>query len=1014
MGKQKNRVMMLILAVLLYSVICYADDSDYYLIVFDGPIMQEWKDTLSGMGVVFSNYVPDYSFVVSFSPLMESEIENLDFVASVSPYAPKFRYSQDLKKKSSSSKSGFYVLLHDGADDVMVQLSARNITSKLVSDGKLRVDVRYSDIDFISSLEGVSWVEEVPRYVLVNDQAAIIVSANTSWDLHGLSGLNQVVAISDSGIDTGFDDNMSDDFFGKIIIFNWIGTSADDVNGHGTHTTGSLAGSGNYSDGAFKGMAYNSNIVFQAIGDDSGTTSVYPPSNLSDLFIEAYNNGARVHSNSWGSTSNLGDYVSDSQTIDDFMWNYTDFLVVFAAGNAGSGLNTVEFPSTAKNGLSIGATENNRPAKGGSSDNIDEVASFSSRGPCDDGRVKPDLVVPGTAIVSSKSSLGVTSCTSSYESNSNYSYCQGTSMATPISAGVVALVQEHYNNLGVSPSAALVKAVLINGAMDIGYGIPSNHTGWGRINLTDSLFPSLPRVINYTDYSSNLSTSESVSYNFTVYNDSVPLKITLVWTDYPGEVGAAKELVNDLNLVVTASDGSVFNGNDVMNPFNDEYDDTNNVEQVNVSNVSVGSYLVNVSAFNIPNGPQGFALVVSGAVQPLVTLITGNDFAFTSNPVTLNFSVSDAYNSSNCSLFIDDVFNDSTVMSGSESYFQLSLDHGSYNWSVQCDDGSFNAVSDTNDFVVDLSPTVTIDSPGNVSYPYTSVEFNFSVQNVEACWYDIGGGNVSLDSCSNITFELNETSYSLYLFANYSDGFENYSSVDFGIDLTYPLVSLVSPSNSSTWSSLNNVNFVFNVTDSEISNCSLIVNDAVAVTNDSIYLGQNTITHTLSNANYNWSVSCSDLASNTNSSETYSLAVSYSASQNSNLGGGGGGGSGGGGAGVSFECQELWQCAVWSECDNRVQTRVCTDMNGCGTAKKKPVVSRICGADYTLQGDERLNKTAEPTGAAVSEVPKTVQIPRVYPYVFSKVYFYGPLIIILSIILAYALLKRVVLAKKQP
>jgi subtilisin family serine protease len=1016
MNMQKRMVMLILLAVSLFCCVSYADDSDYYLVKFSGPIMPEWKDTLSSMGVIFSEYVPDYSFVVSFTPSMRPDVQSLDFVDSVISYSPKLKYYPSLKSVSSADDVNFYVLLHDGANssDALEKLSQQNLNVSLISEGKLRVTCKYSQLDSISSIDDVSWIEQVPRYVLVNDQAAIIISADTTWDSHGLSGLNQVVAIADSGLDTGFSVNMSDDFFGKVTIFNWYGTSADDTNGHGTHTSGSIAGSGNYSNDLFKGMAYNANIVFQAIGDDSGTKYVYPPNNISDLFIEAYSNGARVHSNSWGSDANLGEYTVDSQSIDDFMWNYTDFLIVFAAGNAGSSLGTVEFPSTAKNGLSVGASENYRPSKGDTADNIDEVASFSSRGPADDGRVKPDLVSPGTYIVSSKSTLGVTSCTSSYETNSNYSYCSGTSMATPIAAGAVALVQEHYKGLGVTtPSAALVKAVLINGAMDIGYGLPSNETGWGRINLTESLYPSTPKVINYTDYATGLSTGESFTYNFTVYNDSVPLKVTVVWTDYPSEVGASKNLVNDLNLVVTSSDGSVFNGNDVLNPFNNEVDDTNNVEQVNISNVSMGSYLVNVSAFNIPNGPQPFALVVSGAVKPFITLITPNNYAFTSEDVMLNFSVDDAYNSSNCSLLIGDVFNSSVVMSGVEYYFELNLTQLSYNWSVQCDDNSYNAISDTNTFVVDLSPTIIIDSPSNVSYPLTSVEFNFSVQNVEACWYNIGEGNVTLESCSNITLELNETSYSLYLFANYSDGFENYSNVDFNVDLTYPLVSLVSPSDSSTWSSSNNVNFVFNVTDSEISNCSLLVNDAVAVTNESVMLGQNTITHTLSNANYNWSVSCSDPASNTNSSDTYSLTVSYSApQQNNNLGGGGGGGSSGGSSGVSLECQELWQCTVWSECSNRVQTRVCTDLNGCGTAKKRPIVSRICGSDYTLQDANK--KSPEATGAAVSETPKKVEQPaRIYPSVFNKLYFYGPLVIILTIIITYVVVKRVVLAKKQ-
>jgi len=863
------------------------------------------------------------------------------------------------------------------------------------SEDKLKVAAFYSQVDSISSIDAVSWIEEVPKYFVYNDVASVIISANSSWDYYGLSGFNQTVAISDSGLDTGSDNNISADFKGKVIFFNWYGSSPDDNNGHGTHTTGSIAGSGNNSQGQFKGMAYNANIVFQALGDNTGSNSVYPPDNLSDLFIQAYDNGSRVHSNSWGSPSNPGDYSADSQTVDDFSWNYTDFLVVFSAGNQGSGLNTVAFPSTSKNCLSIGASENDRPDKGGSSDNIDEVASFSSRGPTDDGRIKPDLVAPGTSIVSVKSSVGSNSCSSLFSSNGNYSYCSGTSMAAPITAGAAVLVREYYSTLGINPSSALVKASLINGAMDIGYGIPSNETGWGRINLSESTHPPRPKVLNYTDYSPGLSTSESASFYYTVYNDSVPLKVTLVWTDYPADLSAEKTLVNDLNLVVASPDGSVFNGNDNEVPFNDLSDNKNNVEQVSISNLSLGSYIVNVSAFNIPNGPQPFALVVSGPIAPFVYLLTENNSAFVSSNVILNFSVDDSYNSSNCSLFLNGVLNDIKVNVSAYSSFELNLSRGSHNWSVSCDDGLFISESDVFFFVIDLSPTIMISSPENITYSSALLDLNFSVSNPDSCWYSIGSGNVSLNSCSNTTLAVNESSYLLYLFANYSDGSENFSSVAFRSDVTPPVISLVSPSDGSV-SSSSAVNFVFNVSDSEVDNCSLFVDEAVVLTNSS-YVGEQSFVYTLSNGNYNWSVSCSDMAANTNSSQTYSLTVSYnppvsdSPSQPSSSGGGGGGGGGGGSSSKNVvSCEESWTCSAWSDCVGNSQKRFCTDMNGCGTASKKPLTSMVCASPYVLfeNGTEVPERKAE----ADVEKPESIQKSEIVPPYKVNLYFYGPFI----------------------
>lgn len=1012
----KKRLVLLLFIIPIYAHLCFAQEG-YFIVKFQGPVEPEWKSQLEAMNISFLAYISDFSFIAQMDPGIISKVENLSFIFSVTPYKPKYKYNVPDNKVSSLQKSEFYVLLHEGVNLEIVAEKVSGLgVEVLSSEGKLKVFAKYSQLYSIASLEEVYWIEQVPRYVLVNDQAAMIISANTSWEVYGLSGFNQTVAISDSGLDTA-DDSISDDFRGKVSLFNWYGSSANDKNGHGTHVAGSLAGSGNNSNGQFRGIAYNSHLVMQAIGDDDGSSSVYPPDKFSDMFIQAYDEGARVHSNSWGSASGLGDYTSDSQSVDDFMWNYTHFLVVFSAGNLGPGLNTVAFPSTCKNCLSVGSTENFRPDKGTGADNISEVVSFSSRGPSDDGRVKPDLVAPGTFIVSAKSSAGDNFCNSLYEFNGNYSYCTGTSMSAPIVAGSAAIVREHYSSFGVEPSAALVKATLINGAMDIGYGIPSNHSGWGLINLSESLHPANQKVVNFTDYSAGLSTGDSVSFNFTSYNDSVPLKVTLVWTDYPGGVSANKTLVNDLNLVVVSPDGSVFRGNDVLQPFSDYVDDVNNVEQVNISNLSVGSYLVNVSAFNVPNGPQPFALVVSGPTSispPVVSLLTPNSSSSTSPAVTLNFSVSDDYDSLlNCSLFLNSLLNETKEAIGN-SYFELNLSHGSYSWSVLCNDSSSSSESEVYSFLVDLSPEVVVGSPENITYPYSLVDLNFSVAGYESCWYNLGGENISLENCSNASLLLNESSYSLYLYANNSLGFENFSSADFRVDLTPPLINLDAPADSSSWSSSNTVSFLFQVSDVEVENCSLLVNDVVVLTNESSVPGTQSFYYDLSNGLYNWSVSCSDSASNYNVSQSYSLAVSFTEQQPSSQGssGGGGGGGGSGGSYTQPACTELWSCSAWSECLNNVQKRVCTDLNGCSSAEKKPLTSRVCVSDTYVIFE---NSTPQSAEQAVVEEPPKLESPapqRVF-YKLNKLYFYAPLVLILSGILVYVLCKRFLFKRKN-
>jgi hypothetical protein len=264
---------------------------------------------------------------------------------------------------------------------------------------------------------------------------------------------------------------------------------------------------------------------------------------------------------------------------------------LFAAGNSGVDadadgvidLGNVIVPATAKNIISVGASENNRPAltrawgpderfpadpiaRDRRADAPWGLAAFSSRGYTLDGRVKPDIVAPGTYISSTKSVFYTAVA-------GDYMYAQGTSMAAPLVAGAAALVREFLTRtMQIEPSAALVKAILANGATELypgQYGPagsitqeikltrPSPQAGWGRVNLEASLFPVDPRRTWYWDtshdYTSSLnllSTGQTATYTFEL-TSSAPVSITLAWTDYPGAPAANGALVNDLDLQVT-------------------------------------------------------------------------------------------------------------------------------------------------------------------------------------------------------------------------------------------------------------------------------------------------------------------------------------------------------------------------------------------------------------------------------------------------------------------------------
>jgi len=538
----------------------------------------------------------------------------------------------------------------------------------------------------LTALDGLMRVEEkhVPR--LQNDVARLAIGkgvvTNNPGGL-GLSGAGEVVAVADTGLDTGDPNTIHLDFRGRIqditsfpIAPSWAtyvtNPGADDgpddrYSGHGTHTSGSVLGDGARAQALglnpIQGMAPAAKLVFQAIeqtpvwtqqmqldflqhNQQPPTSGLYGiPDNLEDLFSAAYAKGARIHSNSWGG-GNPGDYGAQSESVDRFMWNNRDFLVVIAAGNDGKeipggstiALGSVTPPGTSKNCLTVGASENPRGAQftntygqwwpddfpnpplqtDSMTDSVDDLVAFSSRGPCATQRRKPDVVAPGTFVLSTRSSRIPSNNFgwSSYPPAKNdYMYDGGTSMATPLTAGSTALVREYLrSSVGISkPSAALLKAAIIHSAQYVKYRYANaasgpwadDEQGWGRIELSSLLAPSAPSKILFFDEDVQLQQGQQQDFQIAVNDPSVPLRITMVYTDFPGP-----NLINNLNLFAYDPQGQYTLGNDFQTTGTP--DAVNNVEGIVVPNPKLGTWTVRVVATGLGNAPQSFALVISG------------------------------------------------------------------------------------------------------------------------------------------------------------------------------------------------------------------------------------------------------------------------------------------------------------------------------------------------------------------------------------------------------------------
>lgn len=408
----------------------------------------------------------------------------------------------------------------------------------------------------------------------------------------GLTGEGQIVAVADSGLDSGDINDLHPDLRsvpGKmpkvVLLKSWAGrVVADDPDGHGTHMAATIAGTGAASNGKFRGVAPGAGVYFQAILDSEGNPA--PPANLADLFYPAYSAGARVHVNGWGGGPDT--YLGYAAQVDDFARNHPDFLAIFGAGNSGPSAGTITGEANSKNALAIGASILPRPAFVPGEGDTAAPASFSSRGPAGDGRIKPELLAPASAVISAKSRL-VEGNLPEYQ---DYTRLQGTSMAAAVAGGSAVLVREYFKKYMdmTTPSAALVKAALINGARPAAGGPAQD--GFGVIDLAGTIIALKENTFSLADEWAGVSQGEEITYTFHVSDTSAPFEATLAWTDPPAEPGSAKTLVNDLDLIVRTPDGRVYYGNHFLGA--NAPDRTNNVEQVYLPAPSPGDYTITV------------------------------------------------------------------------------------------------------------------------------------------------------------------------------------------------------------------------------------------------------------------------------------------------------------------------------------------------------------------------------------------------------------------------------------
>lgn len=638
--------------------------------------------TKRGLRVV--GFVPNRAFVVEASAEHRAQLANDPAIRFVGDWRADYKIADGVLDDAGDVE--LTVLLFRGAQaDAVRALAASRRMAVLLdreSAGQITLRLRVpreAAAEAVAELalqEAVQWIERYRMPHPMNHNAVGPIQANMAsggvpptaaasplWQ-RGILGSGQIVAVADSGLDrnegwfnrynngitlnTEITDaaNTMPPTPGPVwpnrkVFGYWVmpGATAYDNNAtcgsastsyHGTHTSGSVAGdagtastptAANYQSG--EGMAPNAQLLFQDIGHD--TSGCLSGEGGVPMWQQASAVGAKISSNSYGSDYS-GAYTASDAEVDQTLWQDDDMLIVFSAGNDGSGARTIGHPGHSKHALTVGALGANT-----SNSMSNSVIWFSSRGPTSDGRRKPDIMAPGVGIVSARGNTNNTNPPSD-PNQATTQTMDGTSMATPITAGGAALARQYFEDgfypTGTStlpdarsPLGAELKAVLLNGTAFIG-GAPDNNYGWGRVWLDNNLFfPGDARKLRSFAKRQDVGIAQGETDEYTVQVAAgQEFRATLTWYDPPAAPGlAGRALINDLDLEVVAGantyKGNVFSG--AQSATGGSADTINPVEQVRLTSPTAGTYTIRVRGTQVPGDGspyserQGYALAVS-------------------------------------------------------------------------------------------------------------------------------------------------------------------------------------------------------------------------------------------------------------------------------------------------------------------------------------------------------------------------------------------------------------------
>jgi subtilisin family serine protease len=644
-----------------------------WLVHLTGPVRREWLTRLRRLGVNPVGYIAYQTLVCRpWRDALATDLKNLEFVDWLGPYPTSAKLAPELVAASAGSENGdspsereaarysprFPSLLSpssslfvlsvwpgENPDAVATTIASLGgevikVTSRTV---KFRLDA--ARVASLAELEPVAWIQEcsLPRPFNSDVQWVMQVgwrperpdelSGHRIW-AHGIRGQNMVVGLFDSGIATEHDMFIDPAVpvtgpglypeHRKFVAYKlYEGAAFGDVgNFHGSAVAGTLCGDDSIAGNASKldGVAPDCRLYFV---DDANAFGVYVFDEDMTGLLDSVRLSAGVSppvrqvSGSFGTEESLSYYRLEESSLDEVCWNDKQFFVIWAAGNSAGPSYNIGHPSCAKNALTVGACRN------GTESNT--VWTSSSRGPCRDERIKPNLVAPGVGVA-----------TVDGREPHAYLSASGTSISAPAASGALMLLRQYFAEgwypTGTPDSAhritqlssALMRALAI-AATDSNVGNeypPNKEAGWGRLDVSTIMhFSDDSNGLDFIDEPTGVATGEDMTFQFEL-SGSAPLHVVLAWTDTAASPGAAIAIVNDLDLELVGPDGTRYRGNQFYNGWsrvNAQTRDSTNVEEVClVPHPLTGRWTARVIGQTVYTMRQPFAVAVRGGITDMV------------------------------------------------------------------------------------------------------------------------------------------------------------------------------------------------------------------------------------------------------------------------------------------------------------------------------------------------------------------------------------------------------------